>query len=70
MTTPAYAAVRPATELQVCASSPSAAPPKEMMTLPPADCSDPIWDLNAPTGSPPLSHIGVQPDFGVRNAGV
>ena len=45
-----YAAVRRDTFVQVWASSPPAAPPKEMMTSPPADFSELICEVNEPTG--------------------
>ncbi len=70
VTTFLYAAVRFETDVQVWASSPPASPPKEMITLPPADLMALIWLLNAPTESPPSSHCAVQPDLGVRNASV
>jgi hypothetical protein len=56
--------------VQVWATSPPAAPPKEMMTLPPADLSEFICEVKAPTGSPPYSHCWVQPDCGIRKASV
>ena len=56
--------------MQVCATSPPLSPPNEMMTFPPADCSEPICEVNAPTASPPSSHSMEQPEAGVRKASV
>jgi hypothetical protein len=64
------AVARLETEVQVWASSPPAAPPKEMMTFPPADWNALTCEVNAPSASLPSSHSGVHPEDGVRNARV
>lgn len=70
LTTFAYSLVSEETAVHFWAGSPPSAPPKEMTTLPPEDLNELIYEVKAPSESPPSSHSGVQPDFGIRKASV